>query len=107
MAAARHRSGDGADGMSTATETRPSLRAVILDALEDAYWYRKGEVEDCLDCRKQPAGVCGAHEADGALARDYEEARKQLERSPGDPDVLAVFCGIEAAAMVRGANGGN
>jgi hypothetical protein len=92
--------------MSTATETRPSLRAVILDALDDAYYARRYAIEDCRDCTRNPAGVCGDHQADNDLARDYEEARKQLERSPGDPDVLAVFCGTEAAAMVRGQNGG-
>ena len=92
--------------MSTATVTRPTLREVILDALDDAYWYRKGEIEDCRDCTRNPAGICGDHEADNDLARSYEEARRQLQQSPGHPEVLAVLAGTDAAAFVSGTEGG-
>ena len=80
----------------TQAVTRPSLREVILDALNDAYWCHQGEVEDCAACRQHPAGVCADpdQQTADAHARDYEEARKQIERSPGDPEVLAVFAGL-------------
>ena len=32
---------------------------------------------------------------DNDRARELEDARKQIERNPGDPEVLAVFAGIE------------
>ena len=83
--------------MSTPVITRPDLRAVILDALNDAYWCHRGEIEDCAACRVHPAGVCADpdHQTANAHARDYEEARKQIERSPESPDVLAVLAGTE------------
>ena len=77
------------------TITRPALRDIILDAVEDAYWYRKGEVEGCRDCARHPAGVCADHQEDNALALDYEEVRKQIQGSPDDPEVLAVLAAIE------------
>lgn len=89
--------------MSTATEA--SLREVILDALNDAYYGRRAEIEGCQVCVKQPAGICADHQGDNASALEYEEARKQLERQPEHPEVLAVFCGI-GAARVSGQEGG-
>lgn len=74
---------------------KPSLREIVLDALTDAYWSRRANVEECRTCTRNPAGVCMEHEADHALASDYEEARKQIEHMPGDPEVVAVGCGIE------------
>jgi hypothetical protein len=76
------------------TLTVPSLREVLLDGLNDAYWYRKGEVEMCACCTTHPAGVCTDHQEDNALARSYEDARKLIEQSPGHPEVLAVFAGL-------------
>lgn len=83
--------------MTAATIARPSLRAVILDALNEAYWLNRNAVEGCAACTKSPAGVCPDRDCQDAnrLAREYDEARKQLERNPGHPDVLAVYCGIE------------
>ena len=82
---------------ATATTTKPTLRDILLDSLEDAYWFRKGEVEDCPACRRNPAGVCADldHQNASVLAQDYEEARKQLQRNPECPEVLAVLAGIE------------
>ena len=82
------------------TLTVPSLREVLLDAIEDAYWYRKGEVEDCTACRRSPGGVCADldHQNSLAMALEYEQARKQIEQSPGDPEVLAVFAGLSGGA---------
>lgn len=76
----------------TEVTTRPSLREIVLDALTDAYWYRRGEVEDCRACRKAAAGICADldHQLSSAAALFYEEARKQIQNSPGDPEVLAV-----------------
>ena len=73
--------------------TRPSLREIILDALTDAFWCRKGEVEDCPACRRSPAGVCADedHQLSLTAALLYEDARKQLERQPGDPEVVALL----------------
>jgi hypothetical protein len=90
--------------MSTAIITRPTLREVVTDALDDAYWYRRGLIEGCADCPKHPAGICADHQADSALARDYEDARKQIQRTPGDPEVVAVFG--EMAALVSGEDRG-
>lgn len=83
--------------MTAATIARPSLRAVILDGLEDAFYARRAVIEGCGDCARNAAGICGDHQADNDAAFEYDEARKQLERNPGHPDVLAVFCGIEEA----------
>ena len=80
--------------MSTPVIARPTLREVILDSLNDAYWSRRANVEECRACARQPAGICPDHQEDNALAREYEEARKQIERSPGDAEVLAVFAGL-------------
>ena len=73
----------------TATLTAPSLREVILDALNDAYWSRRANVEECRSCTRNPCGVCPEHEEDNTLAQEYEEARKRLQNAPGDLDVLA------------------
>lgn len=81
--------------MSAPTITRPDLRAVILDALDDAFWFRKGEIAGCVYCPKNPTGICADHQDDNALALQYEEARKQIERSPECPEVLAVLAGTE------------
>lgn len=82
--------------MTATTEAPATLREVILDALEDAYWLHKGEVEGCSACRKQPAGICPDpdHQNANAHALDYAEARKQIQRNPGDPEVLAVLAGL-------------
>jgi hypothetical protein len=76
-----------------AKATGPSLRDVLIDALDDAYWFQRGEVEDCPRCRRSPAGVCPDpdHQNANARALEYEEARKQMQRTPGDPEVLAVL----------------
>ena len=80
--------------MSTATITRPAtLREIVLDSLNDAYWSRRANVEECRDCSRNPAGVALCHEEDARLAAEYEEARKQIQNSPGDPEVLAVTGG--------------
>ena len=83
--------------MSSATITRPTLREVLRDALEEAYWLQRGEVEDCGHCRNSPAGVCPDtdHQNANARAVEFDEARKQLERNPEHPEVLAVLCGSE------------
>jgi hypothetical protein len=77
--------------MSTPVITKPDLRAVLLDALEDAYWGHRAEIESCRDCRRNPAGICPDHQADNDAAFDYDEARKQLQRTPECPEVLAVL----------------
>jgi len=81
--------------MSTATTAPATLREVILDAIEDACWYRKGEIEGCRDCARNPAGICADHQADNDAAYEYEQARKHLQQSPGSPEVLAVLAGTE------------
>lgn len=81
--------------MSTATTARPSLRDIILDALDDAYWAHRAEIEGCRDCARNPAGICADHQDDNTAACDYEQARKHLQQAPGDPEVVAVSCGIE------------
>ena len=75
----------------TATISKPTLREVLLDALEDAYWLRRGQIAGCRDCARVPAGVCADHQADNDAAFEYDEARKQLQRTPGHPEVLAVL----------------
>jgi hypothetical protein len=79
--------------MSAATVTRPTLREIVLDALTDAYWYRRGEVEDCHQCRRSPAGVCADedHQLSLATSQFYEEARKRLENAPSDAEVVALL----------------
>ena len=84
--------------MTAETLTVPSLRDVLLEALDDAYFYRRGEIDGCGDCPKQPARICADHRADNDAAREYEEARKQIERTPGNPEVLAVFAGLNGEA---------
>jgi len=79
--------------MSTAATIRPTLREVLLDALEDAYWLRRGQIEGCRDCARNPAGICADHRADNDAAWLYDDARKQLQRTPGHPDVLAALGG--------------
>lgn len=80
------------------TLTVPSLREVLIDALDDAYWARRAEIEGCRDCTRNPAGICADHQADNDAAHEYEEARKQIEQSPSDPEVLAVFAGLGGTA---------
>jgi hypothetical protein len=80
--------------MTAATLTRPAtLRETVLDALHDAYWWQRGEIDDCPVCRKSPAGVCADpdHQEANARALAYEDARNQIERTPGNPEVLAVL----------------
>lgn len=77
--------------MSTETRTAPTLRDIILDAIEDAFWYRRAQVEDCGACSRNPAGICGDHQADNDLGALYEDARKHLQRSPGSPEVAALL----------------
>ena len=78
--------------MSIPVITRPSLLEVVLDALTDAYYARRAEIEGCRDCTRTPAGICADHEADNALAFSYEEARKQIEHA-SDREVLALLNG--------------
>ena len=77
--------------MSIQVITRPSLREVVIDALDFTYWHHRGEIGDCADCAKQPAGVCIDHQDDLNRAAECEEARKQIQRSPESPEVLAVL----------------
>jgi hypothetical protein len=81
------------------TATKPSLRAVVLDALNDAYWSRRANVEECRTCARNPAGIALCHEEDARLAFEYEEARKRIESAPGDPEVMNVFAGNLMAAL--------
>jgi hypothetical protein len=77
--------------MSTATITGPSLLEVLLDSLNDAYYYRRDRIEGCRDCTRNPAGVCPDHQEDNDLVWHYEQARKRIEHSPGDPELLAAL----------------
>jgi hypothetical protein len=79
--------------MAAETITPPTLREIVLDSLTDAYWYRKGEVEDCPACRRSPAGVCADedHQLSLAASQFYEEARKRLENAPSDAEVVALL----------------
>ena len=77
----------------SATLTKPSLLEVVLDALDEAYWHRRAEVQGCRDCARNPAGICLDHEADNAAAAEFEEARKRLQRTPDDPEVAALLNG--------------
>ena len=81
--------------MTAATLTKPALREVILDALEEAYSVRRGEIEECRDCARNPAGIADCHRADNDAAHEYDEARKQMERNPESAEVLAALCGSE------------
>jgi hypothetical protein len=91
--------------MTTATATKPTLREILLDALNDAYYSRRANVEECRFCAKQPAGVGPCHQEDSDLCRDYEDARKQIERSPGNPEVLAVLGDDDELAALLGTEG--
>lgn len=84
---------------ATLTATRPSLREVILDALLDAWYARRAEIEGCRDCARNPAGICGDHQSDNDAAWFYDDARKQLERTPGDPAALALLGTITGAGQ--------
>jgi hypothetical protein len=83
----------------TATLTKPSLREVVIDALHEAYWSRRANVEGCRDCTRNPAGICADHQADNDAAFEYEQARKRIEHSPGDPEVMDLFAGNVMAAL--------
>ena len=83
-----------ASGMSITTETPATLRQIVLDSLHDAYWAHRNEIESCSCCRSHPAGACIDHQDDDAAARSYEDARMQIERSPGSPEVLAVLADL-------------
>jgi hypothetical protein len=85
--------------VSTPTLAKPSLREVVVDALNDAYWSRRANVEECRACAKQPTGFAVCHEEDARLAAEYEQARKQIEGAPGDPEVLDLFTGNVMAAL--------
>jgi hypothetical protein len=85
--------------MSAATTVKPSLREIVLDALTDAWYARRAEIQGCRDCGRNPAGICGDHQADNDAAFEYEQARKQIETAPGDPEVIAVFAGNVMAAL--------
>lgn len=75
--------------MGTATAVKLTLREVVLAAIEDDY--RTAQVEECLACDRQPAGICGDHQADNDAAWFYDDARRQIEQSPGSAEVLAVL----------------
>ena len=60
------------------------LREVVLDALTDAYYARRAEIQGCRFCARNPAGVCADHEEDNAAALEYEEAHKQIEHGAAD-----------------------
>ncbi len=77
--------------MTAATETGPTLREIVLDALHDAFYARRDGIEGCRGCRRNPAGLCGDHQDDAENARLYEEARKRIEQTPGNQEVLAVL----------------
>jgi radical SAM protein with 4Fe4S-binding SPASM domain len=77
--------------VTAATETRPTLREVVLDSLHDAFYARLSSVEECRSCAVQPAGFGPCHQEDAERAQEYDEARKQIERTPDSPEVLAVL----------------
>jgi hypothetical protein len=77
---------------ATLTGTRPTLREIVLDALTDAYYARRTEIEGCRDCTSNPAGICADHQADNAAASEYEEARKQIEHG-ADPGLIGAVAG--------------
>jgi hypothetical protein len=79
--------------MTAPTIARPTLREVILDALNDAFYSRRANVEECACCAGHPAGACADHQEDAGLARDYEDARKQVEQ--GTPEAMALLGGTE------------
>jgi hypothetical protein len=86
----------------SATATRPSLREILLDALSDAYDFRKDATVDCTACKRQPTGICGDHQADHEAAGEYEAARKQIEGSLADDRwtaELAVLFGTEGSGQ--------
>ena len=74
--------------------TRPSLCEVLIDALDIAYWTQRERIEECATCARNPAGVAPCHREDSDAAFEYEDARKLIEQSPGHPEVLAVFAGL-------------
>jgi hypothetical protein len=76
---------------TTVTRTPASLRDVILDALSDAFYSRRANVEECRDCTRNPGGVCPAHEKDSGLARAYEEAQRAIRNTGGDGGVLRLL----------------
>jgi hypothetical protein len=84
--------------MTAETLTVPSLRAVLIDALDVAYWAQRAVIEGCRDCTRNPAGICADHQADNAAAAEFENARKLIEQSPGHPEVLAVLAGLNGGA---------
>jgi hypothetical protein len=55
------------------------LRAVVLDALTDAYWYRRGQTEGCPDCRRSPGKICLLHQEDDARAQSYLDTARELK----------------------------
>jgi hypothetical protein len=88
--------------MSAPALTGPSLREIILDALTDAWYARRAEIEGCRDCARNPAGICGDHQADNDAACEFEQARKQIEHSPSDPEVLGLAGDVMAALSGEG-----
>ena len=89
----------------TVTAEAPALRAIVLDALHDAYWVQRVEVEECPRCRQAPAGVCADrdHQDALALALDYEAARRQIQDRP---DALAAITGENITAAAAAGDGG-
>ena len=77
--------------MTAAAGTAPTLREIVLDALDVAYWSAKAETGGCRDCLRQPTGICRDHETDNAAAAEFDAARKQIEQQPDGPEVLAVL----------------
>ena len=68
----------------SAIATKATLRQILLDALSDAYDYRTADIEGCAACKRQPANICGDHQADNDAALEYEQARKLIEGSLAD-----------------------
>ena len=78
----------------SATLTKPSLLEVVNDALNDAYWSRRANVEECLTCAKNPAGVSTCHEEDWHYVCEYEEARKRIAATVStDMELVALLNG--------------
>jgi hypothetical protein len=89
----------------TATLAKPSLREIVIDALNEAYWSRRANVEECRACAKQPTGFALCHEEDAELARLYEQARKQIEGSLASEgttaEIAALFLDCETGGNGR------
>jgi hypothetical protein len=70
------------------TTTVTSLQDAILDALSDAIAYRKEEYPYCRDCRNSPVDHCRDHQRDYELARDFEDAERQIRAARFEAGII-------------------